>query len=122
MKMTQTEIRMMGLCWNTIERAFLWYNLSRDFIRELVEYDQTYKTQLEHHLLMAFHGYATFASTFYYNMYSYLKLGLAEQKELVYYADRLYGMYLEQQQNEWNSREVYRMVDSTGVVRDQIII
>ena len=118
--MTEEEIRMMGLCWNTIERAFIWYDLSRDFIRELVEYDKTYKTQLQHHILMAFHGYASYPSHFFSNMYCYLDLKLAEQKELYYYKDQVYRMYLEQQQKEWSSREVYRMVDSTGTVLDQI--
>ena len=122
--MTEEEIRLIGLdnCDN-VERAFLWKNLSRQFIRQLAEYDKLYKTKLQHHLIWAFNGYATYSSVFYSNMWVYLQLGLAEQKQLVNYADRLYRMYREQAQNEWAaSRQTYKFVDGCGVVRDQIVL
>lgn len=116
--MTETEMRQQGFEWQNVERCFLWNELSKDFIRQLVEYDTTYKTQLEHHLLMAFHGYASYSSYFYRNMYTYLKLGLAEQKELDCYADQLYMMYREQAEQEYNARTVYKAVDGMGRVLD----
>ena len=116
---TQTEIRQQGFDWDNVERSFLWQNLSKDFIRELVEYDPCYKTQLQHHLLAAFHGYASYPSLFYQNMYIYLKMGLAEAKELIYYVDRVYMMYREQMQMQQSaSRCTYKFVDGTGRVLD----
>ena len=117
---TQTEIREEGFDWQNVERAFIWENLSKDMMRELVQYDPTYKTQLQHHLLCAFHGYQSFPSVFYQNMYSYLKMGLAEAKDLVYYADQLYLLYRQRAEQEYNSRTVHRFVDGTGRVLDQV--
>ena len=119
--MTEIEMRQQGFEWQNVERCFLWNELSNDFIRELVEYDPVYKTQLQHHLLCAFHGYASYPSNFYMNMWQYLKAGLAEQKELKYYADRLYMMYREQAEKEFNSRVVHKFVDGTGKVLDQVV-
>ena len=121
--MTEEEIRLEGFEWQNVERAFLWSELSKDFIRELVEYDPTYKTQLEHHLLMAFHGYASFASYFYKNMYTYLNMGLAEQKELVFYASKIYMMYREKEAKEiYANRQIFqaRLIDYNGTVLDTI--
>lgn len=120
--MTEEEIRLMGLDdWNTIERAFLWSELSKDFMRELVEYDQKYKTWLEHALLMDFHGYSVHASAFYKNMYNYLKLGLAEQKELKCYSERVGQMYMDQMNKELESKHVYSLVDNSGRVLDSVV-
>lgn len=120
--MTEEEIRLMGLDdWNTIERAFLWSELSKDFMRELVEYDQKYKTWLEHALLMDFHGYSIHASAFYKNMYNYLKLGLAEQKELKCYSERVGQMYMDQMNKELESKHVYSLVDNSGRVLDSVV-
>ena len=115
-------MRQQGLQWDNVERCFLWNELSRDFIRELVEADPTFKTQLEHHLLMCFHGYASYPSYFFMNMYTYIKLGLAEQKELVHYKDQIYMLWREQAEQEYNSRHVYSLVDCTGRKIDQWVM
>ena len=121
--MTQTEMREEGFEWDNVEKCFLWYQLSHDFIRELVEYDTCYKTQLEHHLLMAFHGYATYPSQFFKNMYIYLRCGLAEQRELEYYTDQVYQMYSQKFNEELqSSRTVYKFVDGTGRVLDSWVM
>lgn len=122
--MTESEIREQGFKWQNVERAFLWQLLGRDLIREMVQYDSCYKTQLEHHLLMAFHGYASYPSSFYQNMYIYLKAGLAEAKDLACYAEQLYMLYREQAEKEWNaSRQVYKFVDgATGRVLDSFVM
>ena len=118
--MTETELREMGLQWQNVQKCFIWSELSPDFIRELVEYDPVYKTQLEHHLLCAFHGYASYPSNFYKNMLQYLKLGLAEEKELECYTERVGMLYMNQlNQEEQASRQVYKFVDGgTGKVLD----
>lgn len=116
--MNESEIREFGLDWDNVEKAFLWKNLSKDFIRELVEYDPTYKTQLQHHLLCAFHRYASYPSYFYQNMGYYIQNGLAEQKQLINCVDQLYQMYREQSEKEYNSRQIYRLVDGTGRIVD----
>lgn len=116
---TEEEIREAGFEWQNVERSFIWSNLEPDFIRELVEFDQTYKTQLQHHLLMAFHGYASYSSYFYLNMYNYIKLGLAEQKELECYVERVGMMYMDQLQQEQQARIVYSFKDGTGRILDQ---
>ena len=117
--MTEAEMRQQGLQWENIERYFLWNELSKDFIRQLVEYDPTYKTQLEHHIIMALNGYASYPSTFYQNVHYYLINKLAEQKQLVNYADRLYLLHRQQAEKEFNSRQVYKFVDGgTGKVLD----
>ena len=120
---TEEELREDGFQWDNVLRAFLWSDLSKDFIRQLVQYDQTYKTQLEHHLLAAFHGYSQFPSLFYKNMYSYIKLGLAEQKQLSHYVEQIYMMYTEQKNKEWNaSRQVFQFTDGTGRVLDTYVV
>ena len=119
---TESQIREDGFDWQNVERSFIWHYLGRDFIRQLVEYDPTYKTQLEHHLLMAFHGYSSFPSYFYQNMYIYLITGLAETKELACYADRVYLMCKEQVQKEQQSKQVYSLIDNNGIVLDQVVL
>ena len=121
--MTDSEIglRGEGITWDVVHRAFCWYQLDRDFIRELVEKDQMFKTQLEHQLLMDIHGYSVHSSVFYQNMYQYLKLGLEEARDLKYYKNQIYMMWREQQQKEFNSRTVHRLVDGTGRVIDQFL-
>lgn len=117
---TEEEIREAGFEWQNVERSFIWSNLEPDFIRELVEFDQIYKTTLEHHLIAALQGFATYPSTFYQNMYIYLKLNLAEQKQLKNYSDRVGEMYMNQLQQEQESRQIYSLVDGTGRILDQI--
>lgn len=116
--MTEAEMRQNGFEWENVERCFLWGQLSIDFMRELVEYDEKYKTWLEHALLMDFHGYSVHASAFYKNMYNYLKLGLAEQKELKCYSEKVEQMYWDQKQKEDQARVVHKFVDGTGRVLD----
>lgn len=118
---TESEIRQQGLEWQNVQRAFLWSELSKDFMRELVEYDQKYKTWLEHALLMDFHGYSIHASAFYKNMYNYLKLGLAEQKELKCYSERVGQMYMDQMNKELESKHVYSLVDNSGRILDSVV-
>lgn len=118
---TESQIRQQGLEWDNVERSFIWSNLEPDFIRELVEFDQIYKTTLEHHLIAALQGFATYPSTFYQNMYIYLKLNLAEQKELKCYSERVGMLYMNQLQQENESRQTYSLLDHNGMVQDQII-
>lgn len=118
---TESQIRQQGLEWENVERSFIWQNLDGDVIREFAQYDQIYKTTLEHHLIAALQGFATYPSTFYQNMYIYLKLNLAEQKELKNYTDRVGMMYMEQMNKELESRHTYSLIDNNGMVQDQII-
>ena len=120
--MTETELREMGLQWQNVERSFIWSNLEPDFIRELAEYDQVYKTTLEHHLIAALQGFASYPSTFYQNMYIYLQLNLAEQKELKCYSERVGMLYMDQWNKEQQSRHRYSLIDNNGRVTDQIIL
>lgn len=115
---TEAELRQNGFDWQNVERCFLWTELSKDFLRQLVEYDEKYKTWLEHALLMDFHGYSVHASAFYKNMYNYLKLGLAEQKELKCYSERVGMMYMDQLQQEQQARIVHSITDYNGRILD----
>lgn len=119
---TEEEIRLDGFDWNCVEAAFCWYDLSKDFMRQLIEYDPTYKTQIEHALIMDMNRYSVHASVFYRNMYQYIKNDLAETKELKNFADRVYFMYREQAEREYNSREVYSFTDGTGRILDQFVM
>ena len=121
---TESELREDGFQWSNVMRAFLWSELSVDFERQLVEYDPVYKTQLEHHLLAAFHRYSKFSSFFYYNMYRYIKAGLAEQKQLKYYLDHIYMMYRQQRENQINaSLTTYNFVDgATGRILQRVVL
>lgn len=119
---TEEQIRQDGFEWNCVEAAFCWYDLSKDFMRELIQYDPTYKTQLEHALIMDMNRYSIHASVFYRNMYQYIKNGLAETKELENFADKVYFMYREQAEKEYSSRQIYRIVDGTGRVLDSWVI
>lgn len=118
---TESQIREQGLEWDNVERSFIWQNLDGDVIREFAQYDQIYKTTLEHHLIAALQGFATYPSTFYQNMYIYLQLNLAEQKELKNYSEKVGMMYLNQLQQEQASKQVYSLVNSNGAVMDQIV-
>lgn len=119
---TESQIREDGFEWENIQRAFLWQELGCDLMRELVEYDTIYKTQLQHHLLCAFHGYATYPSFFYKNMYIYLRCGLAEERDLEYYTDKVYQMYSQKFEEEMNAmKPVYKFVDSNGRILDQVV-
>lgn len=119
---TESQIRQQGLEWENVERSFIWQNLDGDVIRELAQCDPTYKTILQHHLIAALQGFATYPSTFYQNMYIYLKLNLAEQKELKNYTDRVGMMYMNQLQQEQASRQTYSLIDHNGMVQDQIVL
>ena len=121
--MNEAEIglREEGLSWDVVHKAFCWYQLDSDFIRELVETDTIYKTQLEHELLMDIHGYSVHPSIFYQNMFTYLQIGLEEARDLKYYKNQIYMMYREQQQKEFNSRQVYRITDRMGRTLDSWI-
>lgn len=119
---TESEIRQQGLEWDNVERSFIWQNLNGDLIRELAQCDLTYKTILEHHLIAALQGFASYPSKFFQNMYIYLKLDLAEQKELKNYVEKVGMMYMQQLNSELESRHVYSLVDGSGTVKDQILI
>lgn len=71
---------------------------------------------------MAFHGYASFPSMFFQNMYIYLQLNLAEQKELKCYSERVGMLYMNQLQQENESRQVYSLVGNDGKVLDMVRI
>lgn len=119
--MTEIEMRQQGFEWQNVERSFIWNNLEPDFIRELVEYDPTYKTKLQHHLIAALQGFASYPSKFFQNMYIYLQLNLAEQRELKNYSERVGMLYMDQWNKEQQSRHTYSLIDNNGRVTDQII-
>ena len=120
-KATEAEIREAGFDWQTIHTAFCWKNLEPDFIREIIESNPQYKTQLEHELLMDMHDYSIHASAFYQNMYIYLQLNLAEQKELKYYSEKVGQMYMNQLQQEQASKHTYSLVDNSGRILDSVV-
>ena len=118
----EDEIREAGFDWEVVHTAFCWKNLEPDFIREIVESNPIYKTQLEQELLMDMHGYSIHASYFYQNMYIYLNLNLAEQRELKCYSEQVGMMYMSQLQQENESRHTYSLINSNGAVMDQIVL
>ena len=115
---TEDEIREAGFDWDNVHTAFCWKNLEPDFMREIVESHPIYKTQLEQELIYDIHGYSVHASYFYQNMYIYLKLNLAEQRELKYYSEQVGQMYMNQFQQEQASKQVYSLVGNDGKVLD----
>lgn len=119
---TEAEIREAGFDWEVVHTAFCWKNLSKDFIREIVESYPQYKTQLEQELLMDIHGYSIHASYFYQNMGYYIMNKLAEQRQLSNYVDKIYQLYRQQAEQEYNSREVVRFTDYSGRVLDEVVI
>lgn len=118
---TEAEIREAGFDQQIVLSAFRFKNLEPDFMREVVESNKGIKTQLEHELIMDIHRYSVHASTFYQNMYIYLQLNLAEQKELKCYSDKVGQMYMSQLQQENESRQTYSLIDGTGRIQDQIV-
>lgn len=118
---TEDEIREAGFDWDIVHTAFCWKNLEPDFMREIIESNLQYKTQLEQELIYDIHGYSVHASYFYQNMYIYLQLNLAEQRELKNYSEQVGQMYMNQLQQENESRQIYRLVDNTGKVLDQCV-
>ena len=119
----EEELRENGFEWDNVHRCFCWYNLSKDFIRELVEADPIFKTQLEHELLMDLRGYSVHASFFYQNMGYYIQNGLAEQKQLVNYINQVYMLYRQQSDAEYNARiNTYNFVDYNGRIFEQVVI
>ena len=118
---TEAEIREAGFDWEVVHTAFCWKNLEPDFMREIVESHPIYKTQLEQELIYDIHGYSVHASYFYQNMYIYLKLNLAEQRELKYYSERVGQMYMSQFQQEQASKQVYSLVDNSGRILDSVV-
>lgn len=119
---TEAEIREEGFDFQNVHAAFCWSNLSKNFIRELVEYDQTYKTQLEQELLMDLNRYSVHASYFYQNMGYYISNGLAEQKQLINYVEQIYQLYKNQAEHEYQNQRVARWIDWDGRVIDQIVM
>lgn len=119
---TEAEIREAGFDWQTVHSAFCWKNLSKDFIREIVESHPIYKTQLEQELLMDLHGYSIHASYFYQNMGYYISNKLAEQRQLSNYVDKIYHLYRQQAEQEYNSGEVVRFTDYSGRVLNMVRI
>lgn len=117
----EDEIREAGFDKQIVIVAFRFKNLQPDFIREVVEYDQSIKKELEHELLCDIHRYSVHASAFYQNMFIYLKLNLAEQRELKYYTERVGMMYMDQWNKEQESRHTYSLIDHNGMVQNQII-
>lgn len=113
---TEAEIREAGFDWEVVHTAFCWKNLEPDFIREIIESNPQYKTQLERELLMDVHGYSIHASAFYQNMYIYLQMNLAEQKELKYYSEQVGQLYMNQRNEEYGKSDVAKFVDYTGKV------
>ena len=122
MKAIETELRMEKRNWQNIQKFFIWYVLSVDFMRQLVAKRWDYRDRLERELLMDMHGYSVHPSMFYNNMYHYIKNGLAYTKDLKYYQERIYMLYIEQAEKELNaSTTIHRIVDGTGRILDQII-
>lgn len=119
---TEAEIREAGFDWEIVHTAFCWKNLEPDFIREIIESYPQYKTQLEHELIMDIHEYSIHASAFYQNMYIYLKLNLAEQKELKYYSEKVGQMYMKQMNEEYGKNDIAKFIDYTGRVVETITI
>lgn len=118
---TEDEIREAGFDWDNVHSAFCFKNLSKDFIRQIVESYPQYKKQLEHELLMDIHGYSIHASYFYQNMGYYIMNKLAEQRQLVHYVDKIYQMYRQQAEQQYNSRQVYSLVDNSGRILDSVV-
>ena len=117
----EEEIREAGFDHVIVLTAFRFKNLQPDFIRQIVEYDQSIKKELEHELIYDLHDYSIHASAYYQNMYIYLQLNLAEQKELKYYSDQVGQKYMNQLQLEQESKHIYSFIDGTGRKIDQII-
>lgn len=119
--MTETTIREEGLDLQKCETAFLWYSLSRDFQRQLIEANPILKTKIDRHILAALNGYASYPATFYSNAFCYVKNNLSQQRDLEYYANRIFQMFKEQAEQEYNAR-IVRAVDYNGRIVDQFVI
>lgn len=119
---TESEIRQQGLDLQNIERAFIWQNLTGDFQRELITAEPIMRTKIDHHIIAALQGFASYPSMFYQNAFIYLQLNLAEQKELKNYIERVGMMYMQQLNSELESRHVYSLIDGTGKIQDKIVI
>ena len=119
---SESLIREEGLDLQNIERAFLWQELGRDFIRQIIYIDPLIRTKIDHHIIAALQGFASYPSMFYSNAFCYLRNSLSEQKDLEYYSNRIYQLYREQAEKEYNSRQIYRIVDRTGKVLDAWVI
>ena len=118
---SEKQIRQQGLDLQNIERAFIWQNLTADFQRELITAEPIIRTKIDHHIIAALQGFASYPSMFYQNAFIYLKLNLAEQKELKNYTDRVGMMYMDQLNKELESRHTYSLIDGTGRIQDQIV-
>lgn len=119
---TEEEIREAGFDQQIVLTAFRFKNLEPDFMREVVESTKGIKTQLERELILDIQQYSVHSSTFYQNMYIYLKLNLAEQRELKNYSEQVGQMYMNQLQQEYQSREIASWVDYNGKVQEIIVI
>lgn len=122
MSEAETGLRGEGLSWDVVSKAFRWYQLSVDFMRQMIEYDPVYKTQLQHQLIMDLNGWSIHSSVYYQNMYQYIKAGLGELKELELYEGRVYQLYKVQKEQQYNSRIVYKAVDGMGRTLDQWVM
>lgn len=118
---TEEEIREAGFDQQIVISAFRFKNLEPDFMREVIENNKAIKTQLERELIMDIKGMSIHTSAFYQNMYIYLKLNLAEQKELKNYSEQVGQMYMNQLQQEYQSREIASWVSYNGKVQEIIV-
>ena len=119
---SEKQIRQQGLDLQNIERAFIWQNLTGDFQRELITAEPIIRTKIDHHIIAALQGFASYPSTFYQNAFIYLHLNLAEQRELKNYSERVGMMYMNQFQQEQASKQVYSLVDYNGKILDEVVI
>ena len=117
----EEDIRLAGFDKQVVLSAFRFKNLEPDFIREVVESKKAIKKELEHELSGDIHRYSVHASAFYQNMYIYLKLNLAQYRELKCYSDRVGQMYMDQWNKEQQSRQTYQLIDNTGRILQEII-
>lgn len=118
---SESLIREEGLDLQNIENAFLWQELGRDFIRQIITIDPLIRTKIDHHIIAALQGFASYPSMFYSNAFCYLRNSLSEQKDLEYYSNRIYQLYIEQAEKEYNSRQTYTFIDNTGRILDTYI-
>lgn len=121
--MTEEEIRTLDRTWDNIHACFCWSELNKDLIRELISNNKKYKLNLQKQLMLDIHGYSVHCAVFYQNMYIYLKEGIALQKQLISYMNKVYQMYREQSEREYAAtRQVYKFTDCTGRILDQLVI
>lgn len=104
-KAEENELREVGFEQDIVITAFRWKVMSVDFIREIVENFQAYKSILERELIYDLYDYSVHASAFYLNMYNYIKAGCAINKDLCYYIQRVGELYMQQLNKEKKAAE-----------------